>query len=75
MDTFHLAEHLPNMHKALGSISSTMETGQVAITCNCNIQKVEALESGGQAHPQLHSEFKARLGYMRLCLGEEDIER
>lgn len=43
----------------------------VGITYDPNIQEVEAEELGVQGHPQLHGEFKARLGYMRHSLGEE----
>jgi len=43
----------------------------VGISYDSNIQEVEVEELGVQGHPQLHGEFKARLGYMRHCLGEE----
>lgn len=33
--------------------------------CNLSAQELEAEASGVQGHPQLHSRFKARLGYMR----------
>ena len=37
----------------------------VANTCNPSTWKVEAGDSGDHNHPQLHSEFKVCLSYVR----------
>lgn len=39
-----------------------------AHTCSLSSREVEAGRSEGQAHLQLHSEFEASTGHMRLCL-------
>ena len=57
------------MHKALGSIPSALKPGTVIHACNPNTAEVEAGESEVQGgYTSLHSELKASLGYMRLCL-------
>lgn len=42
--------------------------------CNLSTLEVEAEKSEVQDHPQLHSEFKASLGYMRSCQNKQNIE-
>lgn len=42
--------------------------------CNLSTLEVEAEKSEVQDHPQLHSEFKASLGYMKSCQNKQNIE-
>lgn len=56
----------------MGSVH--MKLGLVMHTWNPSPQKVEAGESEVLGHP-LHSEFKASLGYMTLCLDKRGKKR
>lgn len=44
------------------------EPGMVTHTCNLRTWEVEIGRSWVQSCPQLHSEFKASLGYLKPCL-------
>lgn len=55
------------MNKALGLSLSTAQPSMVAHVCYLSTQEVEVGVSKILGHPQLHSEFKASLGYMRSC--------
>ena len=40
----------------------------MAQACNLNTESGKLQEAGVQGHPPTHSEFKASLGLVRLCL-------
>lgn len=50
---------LPSIHKALGSILSTAETGHGAHTCEPNTLEVGTRELGVQGHPWLLASSRA----------------
>lgn len=45
--------------------------GAVVQACNPSIREEEAGESEAEGHPELHSEFEASLGCMRLYLNNQ----
>lgn len=63
MSASQWAEHWPGTHRALGSIHPQYQVN----TSGVHMPTVP----GGlkvQSHPQLHTEFKASLGYLRLSM-------
>jgi hypothetical protein len=73
-DVAHLVELWSSRHKALGSISSSVST-TILVVHTCNPSTREAGELEVQGYPQLYSEFKPSLGYVRLWVkrrGEEE---
>lgn len=61
---------MPSLHEALGSshLQHNIKQVQEVHACNSNTQEVEGGGSEVQGHPQLHSEFKASLGYIKPYL-------
>lgn len=60
---------LAHTHKALVSIPST--ASKPCMVAHSHYSSIQEVEAGGlpfQGHSQLHSEFKASLGYLRPCL-------
>lgn len=62
-DVAQLVEFLPNMHKALGWISSTIQPGEMLHTYNPSTREAKA--------EMVHSEFKTSLSQMRSCLSKQ----
>ncbi|EGW05936.1 hypothetical protein I79_005802 [Cricetulus griseus] len=58
-----LLECLPSMLGVLYWTQHHISPGMVAYTHHLGIQEVEAGVSRAQTHPQLHEDFKIRLGY------------
>jgi hypothetical protein len=66
MEFNELVECLPCIHKSLASVSSTTNWAWCRYL-ESSTQDIEAGRLGVQDQSQLHSEFKASLGYMRPC--------
>ena len=64
-----LVEYLPSIYKA----QHQTQLGMVLHTCNSSTQEMKSGGSDVQGDPWLHSEFKAILGYPRLCLKEKKV--
>ena len=62
---YHLVGFSHNIHKAHGSIPSSSYNRYSGPHRNPTTWQVEAGGSEVQGHPQLHSKFKASLGYMK----------
>lgn len=58
-----LVEGLPSVYGA--PFPAPHKLHVVVYLGNPSIQEVEASESGVQGHPPLHSNFEARLGYVK----------
>lgn len=63
-----MVECLPSKQEALGLICSTPQTRDGGAHLEHSTGEVGAKRSEVQCYPRISSEFKASLGYMRLCL-------
>lgn len=64
----YLVEHLPGMHKSLGSSPALHELDKTMLALSPGTWDVEAGRSGVQGRPWLHRKYKATLGYLRPLL-------